>query len=274
MFKAVSKHLNASTIVAIAALVFASAGGAFAAAGGGPAAHAAKKKHSHSSARGPRGPKGARGPQGPAGPAGPEGKEGPQGPQGLQGPAGEAGKAGRNGVNGAPGENVAVSAVPTGVTACEERGGSQFSVGGETAGYACNGAAGAAGKEGSPWTDKGTLPEGATETGSWLARPAEGEIQDITISFPIPLAAALEESNVFIAPNPACPGTAEEPKAEAGDLCVYIGGNLLNRAELLGIDKPTGFGAKGASTAGAFLFIKGGEGTPEFIDGTFAVTGG
>ena len=54
--------------------------------------------------------------------------------------------------------------------------------------YVCNG------KEGSPWTDGGTLPPKATETGSWTTTglsPVVGETYP-EISFPIPLGGGKE----------------------------------------------------------------------------------
>lgn len=99
------------------------------------------------------------------------------------------------------------------------------------------------GEDGSPWTAGGTLPSGKTETGAWsIDRAKEGVGSAITsISFPIPLASPLGASKVHLfapdgeelfqegielkqrPPVGGCTGgTAESPKADAGNFCVYI----------------------------------------------------
>jgi hypothetical protein len=194
------KHLRepfgkAGLTVAILALVFALAGGAYAA---GALSGKQKKevekiakkfpgKPGTAGATGPAGPAGSAGPVGPAGPAGPKGDPGAKGEQGIQGPPGL-----------------------TGFTK--------------------------------------TLPSGKTEQGVWsLAAPPKNPIAPLSfaqtaISFVIPLESEpeahvlrtlaeceaekepikkqceehLQEEEAF------CPGTATEPKAEPGDLCVYV----------------------------------------------------
>jgi hypothetical protein len=167
-----------------------------------------------------------KGKTGPAGPAGPAGMKGDTGAIGPQGPAGSAGK---DGSNGAPGP------------------------------------------AGSPWVAGGTLPAGSTETGGFAIQTNfledAGEGLGITsISFPIPLAAALPETKTVFAPNVNCPGTAAAPKAASGFLCVYpeVGVGLA-------IQKLSPAEAPGASTAGAVVVLHGGGG--EIARGTFAVTG-
>ena len=159
--------------------------------------------------------------QGKAGKAGAAGANGTNGTNGAPGTPGEKGAAGTNGTNGkdgAPGTN------------------------------------GKDGKEGSPWTLGGTLPTGKTETGTWATLIGKNTIGFalgmFSISFNIPLAAALPEASVKIEPeefpikNSAecnakpepekaaclatlaveeeeCPGNASEAKAAAGKLCVY-----------------------------------------------------
>jgi hypothetical protein len=123
---------------------------------------------------------------------------GPQGPAGLPGPQGPAGAKGAVGTPGSPGEN---------------------------------------GADGNPWTAGGTLPTGASETGTWATGLTEGTYAQIGISFTIPLAAGLDGSHVHLiglsgeektfngeiieAPQPACGGTAAQPAAAPGHLCVY-----------------------------------------------------
>jgi hypothetical protein len=131
------------------------------------------------------------------------GKPGATGATGPTGATGAAGKNGTDGTNGAPGTN-GKSVESEAATAGEcSTGGTQFKIGGASAGKACNGGAGATGKsvvltaetegancekggtkvevegnaaskkyvcngkEGSPWTASGTLPSGQTETGAW-----------------------------------------------------------------------------------------------------------
>jgi len=135
--------------------------------------------------------------------------------------------------------------------ACEGKGGSKFTVGGKET-FACNGAKGGKGKEGSPWTDNGTLPPQKTETGAWSfqgksvhSNGLEGTL--VSISFPIPLAAALTNAGCkpalkncaahYVNTNGSemvhnagvweevkveqCTGSAAAPTAEPGNLCVY-----------------------------------------------------
>jgi hypothetical protein len=201
MLSALQKRFGtAAMVVAIVALVAALAGGAWAASG---ALTGKQKKEVTKIAKQYAGKPGATGPAGPAGAAGAQGPQGPPGAQGAPGPQGEPGAKGEEGKPG---------------------------------------------KEGSPWTAGGTLPSGKTETGTWsLAREEGAGLQSITIpiSFPIPLAAPLGEPEVhLIAPtgeelflegieikqrpptrcggalNP--PGTAADPAAAPGNLCVYV----------------------------------------------------
>jgi hypothetical protein len=188
--------------------------------------------------------KGAKGPAGPAGPSGSTGLMGATGLTGATGIIGKEGPQGKAGVEGKEGK--------AGVEGKE-------------------GKAGVEGKEGSPWTAGGTLPKGATETGTWTAKPGAGETQLVSIGFPIPLAAELEASAVHIAPDATCPGTAAAPAAEKGVLCVYIGVNLNQHVELSGTFKPSSL-SPGAGVAGAILNTKGIE-SPTLAYGTWAVTG-
>lgn len=167
--------------------------------------------------------------RGPAGPAGATGPAGPAGPGGAKGDKGDSGAAGANGSNGGPG--AAGKSVVIGATApgCGAPGGKTIEVAGEpaTKQNVCNG------KEGSPWTP-GTLPEKATETGTWgtgSATPSGNKT--FPISFTLPLDTAPQP--VLVMPTetskPGCPGrggatstTVGIPKAEPGKLCVYVMG--------------------------------------------------
>jgi Collagen triple helix repeat (20 copies) len=160
------------------------------------------------SAKAKKGPRGPKGPKGDTGPAGPAGPAGAKGDKGDSGAKGDTGPQGKEGPQGKQGIQ---------------------------------------GKEGSPWTAGSTLPTGKTETGTWTFAVGEGEGPE-PISFPIPLAAALGESQVHLIGksgkelvyNPSAEPTVEEvtptkcgsaltplatvenPAAAPGNLCLYI----------------------------------------------------
>lgn len=244
MFSRLREHLGiAALVVAIVALVAALAGSAIANNAGGRATASAKAK------KGPRGPKGATGPAGPAGAPGANGKDGASGAAGAEGEKGEKGVKGDRGAVGPAGSSVTVANEPDGANCAE--GGTSIEVE-ESAGkhYVCNGekgAAGADGADGSPWTAGGTLPGGSTETGGWYVNStgisnsfvdADNGFQFVknnaegVISFPIPLAAPLQAAQVQRNPvgfpataseeeKERCPGTAADPQAKTGFLCIY-----------------------------------------------------
>ncbi len=216
--KRLSKHINPATILALAALVFAITGGAYAASGGNgggngsggdasasvASAHASIAKKSKKKPA-PAGKPGPRGPSGPAGPAGATGPAGPTGPAGGTGPAGSAGAEGETGPQGPQGPKGEQG--PAGTTGYTE-----------------------------------FLPSGKTEKGSWdltvpAANPALGKpIAQTSISFVIPLEA--EPQVHFLQPNaPAktteCPGTAENPEAAPGQLCVYAQEGINAPSEII-----------------------------------------
>jgi Collagen triple helix repeat (20 copies) len=125
--------------------------------------------------------KGARGSAGPAGPTGTPGATGPAGSTGPAGPQGPQGEVGETGPAGAPGV--------TGFTA--------------------------------------TLPKGKTEKGAWSFSTTPDSYGTASISFTIPLAGPLDKEHVHYvkseeeSPPAACQGTAGDPTATAGNLCVY-----------------------------------------------------
>jgi hypothetical protein len=134
MFHRVRRHLNASTLIALLALVFAVTGGAFAATGHGGSPASALASVKAGAAKSKRGP---RGPQGPAGPAGKNGAPGPAGPAGPAGAKGETGAAGANGSNGSNGAPVTTATFKTEKGGCKEGGVELFSASGTS--YVCNG---------------------------------------------------------------------------------------------------------------------------------------
>lgn len=174
---------------------------------------------------------------GPIGPQGFPGLPGAPGADGSDGSDGQNGQNGENGEDGEPGEP---------------------------------GPEGPTGPEGSPWTELGTLPSGETLTGSWSTF---GEAL-IPIEFNIPLAAGLPEENTHpAAPDANCPGTAADPQADPGHLCVYTAGiTPAESGEVLGIHDTSaeGFPTGGAATSGAAVFYAGSESSAAW--GTWAVT--
>jgi hypothetical protein len=253
MLSVLRKRMSYANVIATVALFFAFSGGA---------AYAASHYLITSTKQiKPSVLKSLAGRPGPAGPAG-AGTPGAQGPAGPAGPQGSAGSAGVAGVNGV---SVTSEEVKKGDATCKSKeGGAKFTSASGVS-TACNG------KEGSPWTAGGTLPEGKTETGMWsvvtTAKSGSIIVGFAPISFAIPLAAALTEGHVHLLakdaePTTECPGTLAKPEAAAGNLCVYTfeesGG--LTFAE-----------AAGPSTAGVSLEFLSGSLT-EFAVGSWAVT--
>jgi hypothetical protein len=150
--------------------------------------------------------------------AGKAGAPGSAGPAGAVGPAGPQGPAGSNGIPGAPGKE---------------------------------GAPGKNGENGKNGTTGFTefLPPEKTEKGLWtLVVPVPnpsfaGPLARASISFVIPLEA--EPSAHFLKPGEGetaeCPGTAANPQAAPGDLCVYTASGLNAPQET--IVTPSKFGA-------------------------------
>lgn len=265
MFSKLHDRLGtAGLVVAVVALVAALAGTAIAATGlNGQQKKEVKKIAKQVAKKGPKGPKGATGPTGPAGAPGSPGTKGENGAAGANGATGPAGATGATGATG-----------PTGK----------------------NGPTGATGTTGSPWTAGGTLPSGATETGAWAyGKGASSDEVNVALSFPIPLAAALDANHVHFlesvggeykevvfnegtgevetVASPNCTGTAEAPTAAAGHLCIYAQVSFPKNSLIVtnfSILDP-GSGAFGAGKTGARVkaleVTAGAEGS-----GTFAVT--
>ncbi len=249
------KHFNATTIVAIVALVFAMTGGAYA------AKHyliTNTKQISPKVLKQLKGQNGKNGANGAAGAAGANGKDG------AQGLPGKDGNNGTNGTNGKDGASVSSATVLTASSTCSKLGGSEFTAAEGKKTTACNG------KEGSPWTDKGVLPQGSSETGTWSAISVENAFKTIggvaSVSFAIPLAAAptveyIGEGEEGLVHATECPGTLSEPKAAEGYLCVYTENQGAGGA----FESPHSF------AAGAVLQVK--EAAVGFeMYGTWAVT--
>ncbi len=126
-----------------------------------------------------------------------------------------------------------------------------------------------------------TLPHGDTVTGTWGVTNGNGSGSSgsdwgtSAISFPYRLASAPTAKFVQKGKTETgCTGTASNPTAESGYLCVYEGISTevnLTAPELCG---PVGGCKEGASTVGVEVRIFGVSGTTRWYDwGTWAVTG-
>jgi Collagen triple helix repeat (20 copies) len=261
VFRALRKHINPASVLALTALVFAVTGGAFAATGSGGNGSHARLTASASKAK----PKAKAGPRGPAGPKGATGATGATGAAGATGPAGAKGENGAAGGAGSQGVQ-----------------GSQGPQGPE-------GKQGEPGAEGPPGPITGVLPKGVVETGMWLVGQSSAEFKTGVISFPLQLAKALGENEVHyitvkeVTENKlptGCAGSVEAPETvSAGALCIFespssepVGGPPPSGFELPPFIVPPGSNAPGTGTTGARIVI--GEGEPEanFV-GTWVVRG-
>jgi hypothetical protein len=212
---------------------------------------------------------------------------------GAPGAPGSPGKDGTNGTNGTNGtDGVSVTGTAASVGECPNGGVKYASASGDNT--VCNGEDGTTG-----FTD--TLPPGKTETGTWAvgeltagATPSSGNSMGVPLSFAIPLSEGLGAGQVhFInedgeevfsaAPgdsgtSTACTGSVEEPTAEQGNLCVYMGNNAFrvgsssnDQIFTASVTSSTHVPINGTNTAGAVLKITFSE--PEAVmSGTWAVT--
>jgi hypothetical protein len=256
MFHAIRTRINATTVLAVLALVFAMTGGAYAAK---KYLITSTKQISPSVLKQLQGKAGAAGAPGAAGVQGAQGPAGPAGPAGSGGPKGETGPAGAKGEKGATGAAGATGA---------------------------KGATGASGATG--FTE--TLPSGKTETGTWnvtlFATIETFPTAATSISFPIPLSEGSNKAFAFDAERTqkeefgtsGCTGSAEAPTAPKGVLCVYTVGHeeLANATNSPAAFSPSGggngYGKSGAVLSGAFL--QGTSEAPARVEthGTWAVT--
>lgn len=211
MFSNFKQRFGLPGVLSVFALVFAMAGGAVAA-----------KKYLITSPKqiSPKVLKQLKGKTGATGLAGAAGLSGAKGDAGVAGPKGDAGAAGAAGAKGDSGAaGPAGPAGPTGAT----------------------GPIGPVGPQGPAG------PSGAgsdTQSGAWAlqARTGSSGFVPIAVSFPTALASPIAISNVKVVPvgGPApagCTGgTAADPKADPGFLCVYTSGLFNARFASFGSD--------------------------------------
>jgi hypothetical protein len=269
---------TAGLIVAVLALILAVAGTALAAGG---ALTGKQKKEVTKIAKKYAGKPGAPGAQGPAGP---------------QGAAGTNGKDGSNGTNGKDGVSAEAASFSGTAHGCQAGGIEVKSA--KPAVFVCNGKAGTFSTE--------ALPSGQTLTGIWgmeigtieiEGAPHGGELGLATISFPIRVTPAPTQliwvkasgsSGLVINPangafvkllaspeevEEACPGSAADPQAVAGNVCMYT-----TFEESVDFDNglfahPHRATSPDPTNGAVFPFLNT-EGEPGLISGSWAVTAG
>jgi hypothetical protein len=226
MLSFVRRRFTFANVVLTLALVFVMSGGAFA---------ASKFLITSTKQISPKVLKSLQGKTGRAGVAGAQGPAGPAGPAGV-GAAGPQGPAGNNGTSGSNGTSATTESFAGKLHGCETGGVLVKSASPEAP--VCNGKNGTTG-----FTS--TLPSGKTEKGSWAVSgiPANlgfaGNDGFASISFNIPLESApsaivigLEEGEGEAKEAEAikkgeCSGTAGNPGAEGGKLCVFVYANAF-----------------------------------------------
>jgi hypothetical protein len=148
--------------------------------------------------------------------AGKPGAAGATGPAGSAGPKGDAGSNGKDGTNGNNGQSVTGTPIPP-EAACGTPSGVKYTLG-ATSTNVCSG-------ENGVLQPGEKLCEECTETGTWSAL-GEGATF-VTLSYTIPLTSAIANpaDAHFLKPGEdettECPGTAANPEAASGQLCVY-----------------------------------------------------
>jgi hypothetical protein len=248
MFSLLRNRFGISGVVAVIAFVFAMVGGAWAA---NHYVITSTKQIKPSVLKALKGMTGAPGPAG------------ANGTNGAQGPKGDPGGTGKDGINGTNGKTVLHgTGAPTSATGTE----GDFYI--NTTTDEIFGPKGASswpspgtklkGEDGSPWTAGGTLPPGKSETGSWSTLTGAANIGLDSISFNIPLTAPIGELKVHSVARNATggaeclSGTAAQPKAAPGHLCVYIGGGSATAA-INSIKQPELGNELGAGPTGAVI---------------------
>jgi hypothetical protein len=296
---------TAGLIVAVVALIAALGGAAYAASG----LNAKQKKQVVKIAKkyaGKPGPQGPAGSPGPAGPQGAKGDAGAKGDKGDPGTPGQPGTAGKSAVassfTGADEEGGNPPGEP-----CELQGGTEVKIEGSSeADFLCNGNEGSPWTAGGT-LPSGATETGVWTLVTSQANTLEGgpfHVTTVPISFSIPLASPLDGAHThfvarkvwegkigsgseelcegktgteltdcesgFEAIQDVCRGTAENPLAESGHLCVYERTEDPN-------SEPFQFGmfsgAGGSAGIAGTLLVFNVTGALANTNGTWAVTG-
>jgi hypothetical protein len=223
-----------------------------------------------------KGKGGAAGPQGDAGAAGPAGLQGTKGDSGATGAAGPPGTNGKTVLSGTPTPTAGIGVIGDFYIETDVS-----KIYGPKAASGANGGWGTGtelkGPQGDPWTPDNTLPENATLTGAWTVTLDAGGNSLSAISFEIPLADDLAGSNVHVFGEAgfatSCSGSAAEPDAVSGHLCIYgadpFGAGALAPKKVL---KVTEF-VDGANKSGALLLFEDAAKAGFPGTGAWAVTG-
>jgi hypothetical protein len=156
-------------------------------------------------------------------------KRGPQGPRGPRGPIGPAGPTGARGPQGAAGARGATGTLLT------------------------------------------SLPSGQTLRGGFggsQSVPASGNASaDITFLVPLAFNPTVRIVQINTTPPAQCPGTATNPQAVAGNLCVFVG-----TANAIGTVSRYGMAGQNDFRFGVVVFAPSPSGGNADIAGTWAVT--
>ena len=235
MIQAIRRRVNATTVIAVFALVFAMSGGAYAAK---KFLITSKSQISPSvlkslkGATGAKGANGATGAQGAAGPTGPAGAGGAQGAQGPAGTNGADGKEGKEGKQGPPGTTGFTDTLPSGKT------------------------------ETGTWSAAQETEEVGSVAPISFAIPLADGLEPAQVHVD-----TLEEPNF----EEACPGSAEAPKATKGNLCIYTG--VKKGLEILKVVNPFTPTEEGTGPNGAIIrMAQPSTAEPTLAYGSWAVT--
>jgi hypothetical protein len=235
MIQAIRRHVNATTVIAVFALVFAMSGGAYAAKKfliTSKGQISPKVLKSLKGATGAKGANGAPGPQGAAGTAGAQGPQGVAGTNGNNGEKGVQGEKGTQGVQGPPGTTGFTDTLP------------------------------------SEKTETGTWS--AIQENENI-----GALVPVSFSIPLAEGLDGSHVHLQNTGTPAefeesCPGSAESPSATPGNFCVYVG--FEQELAVNSIRTPSSLGQTGTGTSGALLLLTPNTGETSRAGGSWAVT--
>jgi len=277
MFEHIHQKLGtAGFIISIVALVAALGGGAYAASGG---LSGKQKKEVEKIAKKVAGKPGTNGLAGAAGPAGAKGDAGTAGAAGAKGETGAAGEKGAKGPEGSPW--TAGGVLPEGATETGTVDISQSSTSAITAQAAISFPIPLE-EEGKSPLEEGGVPKAGAEGSAFVFSPGEiirEELGKLVVTEPSGEKFVQEKG---CKPGPSapncletgCDGSAADPTAPPGVLCVYLARDEKTRVEgepyleNLGAEKSSAYGKTGSILTN--FFLNGEEQTPASI----SVTGG